>query len=171
MRPSEALAAHRDELRQLISRYNVTHPRVFGSVLTGTDDEESDLDLLVNPTERTSLFTLGGLQDGSTTTAGRTSIHPDTERPAREISRQGPANSTASMKRALRIEDYLQHIAEAIDRITDYIQGIDGAAALERDHKIRDAVIRNIEIIGEAANKIQKQSPGLCCRPPFAAVA
>jgi uncharacterized protein len=63
MRPSEALAAHRDELRQLISRYNVTHPRVFGSVLTGNDDEESDLDLLVDPTEHTSLFTLGGLQD------------------------------------------------------------------------------------------------------------
>src|SRR5690348_10447213 len=63
MRPSEALAAHRDELRQLVSRYNVAHPRVFGSVLTGTDDEESDLDLLVDPTERTSLFTLGGLQD------------------------------------------------------------------------------------------------------------
>jgi uncharacterized protein len=35
MKPSEALAAHRDELRQLISRYNVAHPRVYGSVLTG----------------------------------------------------------------------------------------------------------------------------------------
>jgi len=63
MRPSEALAAHRDELRQLISRYNVTHPRVYGSVLTGNDDEESDLDLLVDPTERTTMFTLGGLED------------------------------------------------------------------------------------------------------------
>ena len=62
MRPSDALAAHRDELRQLIGRYNVMHPRVFGSVLTGNDDEESDLDLLVDPTEHTSLFTLGGLQ-------------------------------------------------------------------------------------------------------------
>jgi predicted nucleotidyltransferase len=50
MRPSEALAAHRDELRQLISRYNVTHPRVYGSVLTGKDDEESDIDLLVDAT-------------------------------------------------------------------------------------------------------------------------
>ena len=36
---------------------------MYGSVLTGSDDEESDLDLLVDPTERTSLFTLGGLQD------------------------------------------------------------------------------------------------------------
>ncbi|MBV8774978.1 MAG: nucleotidyltransferase family protein, partial [Deltaproteobacteria bacterium] len=59
----EALAAHRDELRQLVSRYNVAYPRVFGSVLTGKDDEESDLDLLMDPTERTTLFTLGGLQD------------------------------------------------------------------------------------------------------------
>src|SRR5262245_38469286 len=37
MRPSEALAAHREALRQLIRRYNVAHPRVFGSVLTGQD--------------------------------------------------------------------------------------------------------------------------------------
>jgi predicted nucleotidyltransferase len=38
------------------------HPRVFGSVLTGADDEESDFDLLVDPTERTSLFTLAGFK-------------------------------------------------------------------------------------------------------------
>jgi uncharacterized protein len=61
MKPSEALAAHRAELRELVSRYDVKHPRIFGSVLTGTDTEESDLDLLVDPTERTTLFTLGGL--------------------------------------------------------------------------------------------------------------
>lgn len=34
------------------------------------------------------------------------------------------------MKHPERIEDYLQHIAEAIDRITGYVQGIDNAAAL-----------------------------------------
>ena len=62
MKPSETLAAHRDELRQLISRYNVARPRVYGSVLTGKDDDESDLDLLVDATERTTLFTLAGLE-------------------------------------------------------------------------------------------------------------
>jgi predicted nucleotidyltransferase len=62
MKPSEALTAHRDELRQLISRYNVVRPRVFGSVLTGTDTEESDLDLLVDPTDSTTLSTLAGLE-------------------------------------------------------------------------------------------------------------
>jgi uncharacterized protein with HEPN domain len=53
----------------------------------------------------------------------------------------------------------LQHIIEAIDHITSYVQGIDSAASLERDHKTQAAVIRNIEIIGEAANRIQKQAP------------
>ncbi len=62
MKPSEALAAHRDELRQLVSRYNVTRPRVYGSVVTGKDGEDSDLDLQVDPSELTTLFTLAGLE-------------------------------------------------------------------------------------------------------------
>jgi uncharacterized protein with HEPN domain len=62
------------------------------------------------------------------------------------------------MKHPVRIEDYLQLIAEAIERITEYIQNIDSSAALERDHKTQAAVIRCIEIIGEAANRIQKQA-------------
>jgi predicted nucleotidyltransferase len=61
-KPSEALTARRDELRQLIGRYSVAYPRVYGSVLTGEDDDESDLDLLVEATERTTLFTLVGLE-------------------------------------------------------------------------------------------------------------
>ena len=62
MKPSEALAAHRAELRELVSRHGLLHPRVFGSALSGTDDEESDLDLLVDPAPKTSLLTLAGFQ-------------------------------------------------------------------------------------------------------------
>lgn len=62
MKPSEALAAHREDLRHLVSRYNVVRPRVYGSALTGKDGDDSDLDLLVDPTERTTLFTLAGLE-------------------------------------------------------------------------------------------------------------
>ena len=39
MKPSDALAAHRTELRQLASRHGLARPRVFGSVLNGTDTE------------------------------------------------------------------------------------------------------------------------------------
>jgi uncharacterized protein len=62
MRPSEALAAHRAELRQLVSRHGLLRPRVFGSVLSGKDDDESDFDLLVDPAETTTLFTIVRLQ-------------------------------------------------------------------------------------------------------------
>jgi len=62
MKPSEALTAHRDELRHLVSRYGLSRPRVFGSVLSGTDTDDSDLDLLVEPGRSTSLLTIAGLK-------------------------------------------------------------------------------------------------------------
>ncbi len=63
MRPSQALALHRRALRQLLARYGFRQPRVFGSVLTRTDTEESDLDVLVEPVRGTTLFTLASLED------------------------------------------------------------------------------------------------------------
>jgi uncharacterized protein len=62
MKPSEALAVHRAELRKLAGRHGLLHPRVFGSVLNGTDTEESDLDLLVDPAESTGLLALAGFK-------------------------------------------------------------------------------------------------------------
>ena len=60
MRPSEALTLHRGAVRQLLNRYGFRQRRVFGSVLTRTDTEESDLDVLVEPVLDTTLFTLAG---------------------------------------------------------------------------------------------------------------
>ena len=47
MRPSEALAKHRDEVLAIIARYPVANPLVFGSVARGEDIEGSDIDILV----------------------------------------------------------------------------------------------------------------------------
>jgi len=63
MKPSEALAIHRIALRRLLNRYGFVRPRVFGSALTKTDTEESDLDVLVESVPGTTLFTLAGLED------------------------------------------------------------------------------------------------------------
>jgi predicted nucleotidyltransferase len=62
MKPSQAFEAHRTELRQIAARHGVLRPRIFGSVLRGEDTEDSDLDLLVDPTASTTLFTLASLQ-------------------------------------------------------------------------------------------------------------
>lgn len=62
MKPSDALAAHRSELRELVGRHGLARARVFGSVVTGGDTEQSDLDLLVDPVEATSLLTLAAFK-------------------------------------------------------------------------------------------------------------
>lgn len=63
MRPSLALNLKRIEIRETASRFRTANPRVFGSVLHGTDREGSDLDLLVDALPGATLFDLGGLQD------------------------------------------------------------------------------------------------------------
>jgi uncharacterized protein with HEPN domain len=55
----------------------------------------------------------------------------------------------------LRIPDYLEHIVEAIKRIQLYVEDMDEVAFLS-DQKTQDAVIRNFEIIGEAAHNIEQ---------------
>jgi len=62
MKPSSALNLHRTEIRAATARHRSANPRVFGSVLNGTDHEGSDLDLLVDALPGATLFDLGGLQ-------------------------------------------------------------------------------------------------------------
>jgi uncharacterized protein with HEPN domain len=57
-------------------------------------------------------------------------------------------------KDSLRIQDYLDHILKAIERINKYTDDIDEVTFLQKQ-MLQDAVIRNIEIIGEAARNIQ----------------
>lgn len=63
MRPSIVLDMKRMAVLEAASRFHVANPRVFGSVLHGTDQDGSDLDLLVDALPGATLFDLGGLQD------------------------------------------------------------------------------------------------------------
>ncbi|MGJ7615348.1 MULTISPECIES: nucleotidyltransferase family protein [unclassified Variovorax] len=63
MRPSVALDMKRSAVREAVKRFRTANPRVFGSVLHGTDLEGSDLDLLVDALPGATLLDLGGLQD------------------------------------------------------------------------------------------------------------
>ena len=50
---------------------------------------------------------------------------------------------------------YLLHIRDAIHRIRDYTAA--GKAAFLADTKTQDAVVRNLEVIGEAAKSVSEQ--------------
>lgn len=62
MKPSEALIAHREDIRRVVEQNHARNPRVFGSVLHGRDTEKSDIDLLVDPTPDTTLMDLARIQ-------------------------------------------------------------------------------------------------------------
>jgi predicted nucleotidyltransferase len=70
MRPSVVLDMKRSAVREAASRFRAANPRVFGSVLHGTDRDDSDLDLLVDALPGATLFDLGGLQDELETLLG-----------------------------------------------------------------------------------------------------
>ena len=68
MKPSEALEKHRDTIREILSRYPVSNPRLFGSVAREEDTEASDLDIVVKldtgseAASRLTLFDLARLE-------------------------------------------------------------------------------------------------------------
>lgn len=73
MKPSEALAIHRERIRAIVAHYGGVNPRVFGSVARGEDTEDSDLDILVDDPKdhRLNLFALGGMNYDISSLIGR----------------------------------------------------------------------------------------------------
>ena len=62
MKPSQALQTNRDEIRRVVLAHRAKNPRVFGSVLSGQDTEDSDLDILIDTTPSTSLMDVAAIQ-------------------------------------------------------------------------------------------------------------
>ena len=62
MKPSFALQSHRDAIRRIVASHRACNARVFGSVAHGQDTEESDLDILIDPTPQTTLMDVAAIQ-------------------------------------------------------------------------------------------------------------
>jgi uncharacterized protein with HEPN domain len=70
------------------------------------------------------------------------------------------------MSEKRRDKDYLCDIAEAIRRILSYTKGLtwDGFLA---DNKTQDAVVRNLEVIGEATKSLSAPLREKCAHIPW----
>jgi uncharacterized protein with HEPN domain len=64
-----------------------------------------------------------------------------------------------------RLADYLAHILEAIARIARYTEDMDEEVFLGNEFA-QDAVIRNIEVIGEASRNIEVHHPDFATAHP-----
>ena len=59
----KAFDQHRQEIRDIVRKYNALNPRIFGSVLHGCDTDESDLDILVDRVPHVTTFmSIGGIK-------------------------------------------------------------------------------------------------------------
>jgi uncharacterized protein with HEPN domain len=64
-----------------------------------------------------------------------------------------------------RLTDYLGHILQAIDRIQRYSSATTRDAFLKSE-MVQDAVIRNLEVIGEASHNIETRYPKFAAAHP-----
>ncbi len=64
-----------------------------------------------------------------------------------------------------RLPDYLGHILEAIERIHSYVADVDEVDFLS-SKIVQDAVIRNLEVIGEASRNIERVHPEFAAAHP-----
>lgn len=62
MKPSDALRSHSAAIRGVVEAHRARNARVFGSVLHGRDTDDSDLDILVDPTPETTLFDISAIR-------------------------------------------------------------------------------------------------------------
>ena len=62
MKPSIALQTHRSAIRRIVEAHHASNARVFGSAIHGDDTDNSDLDLLIDPTSDTTLMDVAAIQ-------------------------------------------------------------------------------------------------------------
>lgn len=129
---------------------------VFGSRARGAARANSDLDVLVSfaPGRTPGLLKFVNLQNHLSDLLGievdlvmKQALKP---RLGRHILRAGKLSSLMAEREVL---DYLQAIVEAMKKIDRYTEGM-SQEAFYADDKTVDAVIRNLEVVGEASKRI-----------------
>ena len=149
MRPSLVLEHNREKIRAILAQHRASNVRVFGSALRGEDTEASDLDLLVDV--ESDVSGEGTIRNRRCPWCSRRPF--DTRGPARILAIKNSLGSRVDMIISDRDAAYMQHMMEAISRVREYVAGKDKEDFL-RERLLQDGIIRNIEIVGEAANRL-----------------
>jgi uncharacterized protein with HEPN domain/predicted nucleotidyltransferase len=152
MRPSVVvLDMKRSAVREAVGRFRAANPRVFGSVLHGTDRDGSDLDLLVDALPGATLLDLGDLEEELKSLLG---VDVDLLTPG-DLPPKFRAKVLAEANRyeRERLPDYLDHIQQAATDARSFVEGMAKDDFLA-DKRTQQAVIMSLIVIGEAATKV-----------------
>ncbi len=151
----QALAVLREHQPELAARFGVTSLALFGSVARGESTPDSDVDVLVGfdgPATAQRYFgvwhyledLLGRPIDLVTDKTLRPEIRPNVE---------AEVSTTAPRSLPRRWDFYLRDMLAACEKVAAYTHGLD-QAAVAADERTYDAVLRNLEVIGEAATHV-----------------
>jgi uncharacterized protein with HEPN domain/predicted nucleotidyltransferase len=132
---------------EMLRRLGVKSLAVFGSVARGEAGPDSDVDLMIE-------FSGPATYDSYTDVK---SLIEDTLSSNAQSSREGcrPSSGTRSLS-SRDVKLYIEDIVEACGKITRYAEGLD-ANSFASDEKTFDAIMRNLEIIGEAIRHVPKE--------------
>ena len=148
----QILAEHRDELAR---RFGVTSLELFGSAGRDEARTDSDVDLLVEFDRPPGLEKLLGLREHLQSLLGTNVdlVTPDGLRPWFREHIRREIESGGRLKLPRNWSGRIQDMLDAVGAIAEYTDGmtIDSFTA---DRRTVDAVVRNIEIIGEAARHV-----------------
>jgi uncharacterized protein with HEPN domain/predicted nucleotidyltransferase len=168
---ADLLKQHKEEIRAIVEAHGASNPRVFGSVRYGVDTPESDIDLLVDPEPGMSGFGLAAIQGDLRELLGvEIDVLTSDELPERMRERvlaEAEAiveddygyGGTASMRdKSVRLPGYIEDILKTIGIVEMYLEDLTRASFMG-NIMVQDAIIRRIEVIGEAAANIRKNVP------------
>ncbi len=168
---ADLVKQHKEEIQAIVEAHGASNPRVFGSVRYGVDTPESDIDLLVDPEPGISGFDLAGIQGEIRELLGiKVDVLTSNNLPERMRERvladarpvvEGDYGygGTASMRdKSVRLPGYIEDILKTIGIVERYLEGLTRASFMG-NIMVQDAIIRRIEVIGEAAANIRKNAP------------
>ena len=142
------------EMRTAVLRVAAQHGarniRVFGSVARGEAGPDSDLDLLVDFESGRSLLDQVALTQDLERLLGRPVDVVTEDGLYWLLRRRIMGEASPAVTKDVRV--YLAHIVESIDKIERFT--VDGKVRFLQDPMVHDAVVRDLEIIGEAAKRI-----------------
>ena len=144
------LPFNRDHLIEICRQNDVARIGGFGSIARGEFNEQSDIDLLIEFSKRKSLLALVALEWQISTALGR--------KVDAAISLTCAIGSSVTSESFMKPDEsvYLSHILDAIAKSEKYLAAID-EKTFQQDTLIQDGVIRQIEIIGEATNRLSDE--------------
>ncbi len=165
----EALRLLREHMPVLVKRFGVSELALFGSTARDESTPDSDVDILVTFDSETREEQNGaswwgdlGAEDYLSDLFGRRvdlverrllrkEYRPWVEADAVDPLDPRPLMSEAS--RPKRWDIYIQDMLDSCDKVISYTVGFE-QAEFQQDEIRKDATIRNVEIIGEAATKL-----------------